>query len=64
MKLKFKKKYSSYWQNYVLRDRSILYFILFALTLAPDKAVLYGNDAFSILVLSTKKRYSSFSKKV
>ena len=27
-------------------------------------AVLYGNDAFSILVLSTKKRYSSFLKKV
>ena len=26
--------------------------------------VLYGNDAFSILVLSTKKRYSSFLKKV
>ena len=25
---------------------------------------LYGSDAFSILVLSTKKRYSSFSKKV
>ena len=27
-------------------------------------AVLYGNDAFSILVLSTKKQYSSFLKKV
>ena len=27
-------------------------------------AVLYGNDAFTILVLSTKKRYSSFLKKV
>ena len=26
--------------------------------------VLYGNDAFSILVFSTKKRYSSFLKKV
>ena len=26
-------------------------------------AVLNGNDAFSILVLSTKKRYSSFLKK-
>ena len=25
---------------------------------------LYGNDAFSILVLSTKKRYSSFLKKI
>ena len=27
-------------------------------------SVLFENDAFSILVLSTKKRYSSFSKKV
>ena len=27
-------------------------------------AVLYGNDAFSNLVLSTKKRFSSFFKKV
>ena len=26
--------------------------------------VLYGYDAFSILVLSTKKLYSSFSKKI
>ena len=36
--------------------------ILFVLTLASDMTVLYGNDAFSILVLSTKKRYSSFLK--
>ena len=28
--------------------------------LASDMAVLYGKDTFSILVLSTKKRYSSF----
>ena len=27
-------------------------------------AVFYDNDAFSILVLSTKKRYSSFLKKI
>ena len=33
--------------------------ILFVLTLASGMAVLYENDAFSILVLSTKKRYSS-----
>ena len=26
-------------------------------------AILYGNDAFSILVLPTKKQYSSFLKK-
>ena len=33
------------------------------LTVASDMVVLYGNDAFSILVLSNKKRYSSFLKK-
>ena len=38
--------------------------ILFVLTLASDRTVLNGNDAFSILVVSTKKRYSSFLKKV
>ena len=27
-------------------------------------AVLYGNDAFSILMLSTKTQYSTFLKKV
>ena len=36
---------------------------LFVLTLASDMAVLYGNYAFSMLVLPTKKRYSSFLKK-
>ena len=30
---------------------------LFVLTLASDMAVLYESDAFSILVLSTKKWY-------
>ena len=34
--------------------------ILFALTLASVRAVLYGNVALPILVLSAKKRYSSF----
>ena len=38
--------------------------ILFVLTLASDMAVLYGNDAFLIFGLSTKKRYSSFLKLV
>ena len=38
--------------------------ILFDLILASDIAVLYGNDASSISVLSTKKQYSSFLKKV
>ena len=32
--------------------------------MAFDMAVLYGNDAFSILVLSPKKRYSSFLEKI
>ena len=34
--------------------------ILFVLTLASDRAVLYGKVVFSILVLSNKKPYSSF----
>ena len=38
--------------------------ILFDLTLASNITVLYGNDAFSILVLSTQKRFSSFLEKV
>ena len=38
--------------------------ILFVLTLTSDRAVLNGDDVFSILVVSTKKRYSSCLKKV
>ena len=38
--------------------------ILFALTLASDRAVLYGNVMLSVLVLSTKQRYSSLLKRV
>ena len=34
------------------------------LTMASDRAVLNGNDVFSILVASAKKSYSSFLKKV
>ena len=34
--------------------------ILFVLALGSDMAVLYANDAFSILMRSTKKRYSQF----
>ena len=34
------------------------------LTLAFDMAVLYGNDAVSILVLSNTKRYSSYLKQI
>ena len=38
--------------------------ILLVLKLASDRAVLYGNVVFSILVLSTKKWNFSFLKKV
>ena len=38
--------------------------ILFVLTWASDRAVLNRNDVFSILMVSTKKRYSSFLKKI
>ena len=44
-----------------------LYFvlcILFILTLASDRAVLYGNVAFPNLIVSIKKPYSSFLKKI
>ena len=34
--------------------------ILFVLAMAFDRTVLYGNVAFSIVILSTKKPYSSF----
>ena len=55
---------SSYWQIPVLCDRSIYVLsIPFVLTLPSDMAVLYGNVAFSILLVSAKKRYSSFLKK-
>ena len=38
--------------------------ILFFLTLASGRAALNRNYVFSILVVSTKKRFSSFLKKV
>ena len=37
--------------------------ILFGLTLAFDRKVLYENVVFFIIVLSTKKLYSGFPKK-
>ena len=37
--------------------------ILFVITLASDMFVLYGNDALSILVLSTKKAVLLFFEK-
>ena len=60
----FEKK-SSQWQNSVPFNRSILYSpvpSIFVLTLASERPVLYRNVAFSNLVLSIKKRYSSFMK--
>ena len=37
---------------------------LFVLALTSDRVVLFENVVFSILVLSTTKRYSSFLKRV
>ena len=51
------KRRSSWYVYFVLP-------ILFVLTLSSDWAVLYGNIAFSISVLSIKNRCSSFLKKV
>ena len=38
--------------------------VILTSTMASDRAILYGNVSFSILMLPTKKRYSSFLKKV
>ena len=51
--IKFSKKQKCSWKNSVL----------FALALAFDKAVLYRNVVFSIIVLSSRKWCSSFLKK-
>ena len=40
-----------------------LFRVLFVLTFAFDKAVLHGNIVLSIEVLSSNKRYPSFSRK-
>ena len=55
--------------GYFWNTQAIIYQCFFdlhdcTLTLASDMPVLYGNDAFSVLVLSPKKRYSSFLRKV
>ena len=63
--LKLKQNYG---KNKVVAGRnSVLHFVLpfrFLLTLASDRAVLYGNVTFPILVLSAKRLYSSFLEKV
>ena len=51
-------KLRSLWQIHFILT------ILFVLILASDMPVLYRNYDFSILAHSTKKRYSTFSKKV
>ena len=48
----------------VLLPGGFLLTIPFVLAFDSDMVLLYGNDTFSILVLSTKKRYSSCLKKV
>ena len=51
-------------KNKVVPGKTPLFVIgPFVLTLASDRAVLNGNDVFSNLVVSSKKRYSSFLKK-
>ena len=37
--------------------------ILYVLTMAFDRLVLYGNVVFSVVVLSTRMWYSTFLKK-
>ena len=56
---------SSKYENFLITvdfnaQASDSFVILFVLTLASGRAVLYGNVSFPILVLSTKKQYSSF----
>ena len=47
-----------FWQGQFCTPHSIC-----LLTLVFDKTFLYENVTFSILILSSKKRYSSFLKK-
>ena len=60
----------SYWRNFVLCDGVKLHFtlpILFLLTLASDRTVLYENVAVSILILSIQffeKGYEKVMKKL
>ena len=62
--INFSKKLRSLWQICVLMICPFLLPIVFVLTLAFERSVLYGSVAPSIVVLSTKKLSSSFSKKV
>ena len=60
----FKKKKSSYRKTPLFVIGPFVVAILFFLTLASVRADLNGNDVLSILVVSTKKRFSSFLKKI
>ena len=55
-------------QNKIVTDKTLLFvidpFCSRFCCRASDRAVLNGNDVFSILMVLTKKRYSSFLKKV
>ena len=55
-------------KNRVVTDKTPLFdfvvAILFVLIMVSDRAVVNGNDVFSVSVVPTKKRYSSCSKKV
>ena len=54
-------------KNRLVTDKTPLFdfvvAILFVLIMVSDRPVVNGNDVFSVSVVSTKKRYSSFSKK-
>ena len=62
MKLNFQKNKRVLGKTPLFCKVSFVLPILFVLTLVFDNAVLYGNVAFSIIVLSSKKSYSSFLK--
>ena len=57
IKLSLAKLCSLWYVHFVLP-------ILFTLTLASNREVLYGNAMFSVVALSAKKLYSSFLEKV
>ena len=61
----------NFQKNKLVTDKTLFFVIipfctsiLFVLTLISKMAVLHKNIGFSIFVLSTKKLYSSFLKKV
>ena len=59
MKLNFQKNKVGLGKTLFFCKVIFVLSILFVLTLVFDKAVLYGNVAFSIIVLSSKNRCTS-----